>query len=399
MAARAVAQASAAQRVLAARRVPLPAAAAAPRAPPLRTRCAVTPHVAQRNAQLSSQALPTRAHAVAQASRKPRGRPRRTSAAPARRALPRWAALPALGGFLLTWGLSRLASPPSASADLGEAGGALGSIFSALVVAGVLAGLALSAAPLLGPPPPPLSRAKRSAKSSAADAEADAADLEVTWTLAGVVALIPFTNWVAWLGLALDIDTEDSAGTTGAQQDSADASRRVRYLAFAALYALPYLHSGLSVDALDVVAVLACAAHVQLERIAVTEPRTRLLGGGEQGGEGSLDEWARALRDVADAAAAAGGQKAQEAPSGKQRGRRKAASASAADVAETAQAAAPAAAALARAAGARVAALTAALAALRDEFEEARCCPLFALFLLISFLAFLTRSSPNLALA
>jgi hypothetical protein len=263
---------------------------------------------------------------------------------------------------------------------LGEAGGALGSIFSALVVTGVLAGLALSAAPLLGPPPPPLSRAKRSAKS-AADSEADAADAEVTWTLAGVVALIPFTNWVAWLGLALDIDTEDVAGTTGAP-DSADASRRVRYLAFAALYALPYLHSGLNVDALDVVAVLACAAHVQLERIAVTEPRTRLLGGGEQGGEGSLDEWARALRDVADAA-----QKAQEAPPAKQRGgRRKAASA--ADVAETAQAAAPAAAALARAAGARVAALTAALAALRDEFEEARCCPLFALFLLMRSLHF-----------
>ena len=369
MAARAAAQATAVQRVFAARRVPQPASAAAPRAPLARTRRAAAPHVAQRNPQLPCRAVAARAHAVAEAPRKPRGRPRRTAAAPTRRALPRWAALPALGGFLLTWGLGRLASPPAASADLGEASGALGSMFSALVVTGVLAGLALSAAPLLGPPPPPPGRGKRSSKSSAADKEADAADAEVTWTLAGVVALIPFTNWVAWLGLALDIDT-DEAGT--ADSAAADASRRVRYLAFAALYALPYLHSGLSVDALDVVAVLACAAHVQLERIAVTEPRTRLLGGGDEGGEGSLDEWARTLRDVADAAAAAGGQKSQEAPPGKQRGRRKAASAAAADVAEAAQAAPPAAAALARAAGARVAALTAALAALRDEFEEAR---------------------------
>jgi hypothetical protein len=112
----------------------------------------------------------------------------------------------------------------------------------------------------------------------------------------------------------------------------------------------------------------------QLERIAVTEPRARLLGGGSglEGNEGSLDEWARALRDIADAAAVAGGQQSASATADKDkeplRGRRgKVGEAGAAHAAE-----APAAASLARAAGARVAALTSALAALRDDFEEVR---------------------------
>jgi len=48
------------------------------------------------------------------------------------------------------------------------------------------------------------------------------------------------------------------------------------YWLFAALYAAPALHAGLSVDALSLAATAACAAHLQLERAARTSPTARL---------------------------------------------------------------------------------------------------------------------------
>jgi hypothetical protein len=171
--------------------------------------------------------------------------------------------------FLLLPAFALQAALPHASASAGDAAAAaaassssfLESLTTSTLTAALLAALALSAAPLLTPPPPPQKpqRRRRGAQPTRADDEDAAADAALIWSVAGVVSLIPFTNWVAWVGLALDAsekESDASSANEGARDPNPLVSARVRYFLFAALYAAPYLHSGLRVDALDVVALL-----------------------------------------------------------------------------------------------------------------------------------------------
>ena len=54
-----------------------------------------------------------------------------------------------------------------------------------------------------------------------------------------------------------------------------DEARAPSYYAFAALYALPLVRSGLEVDGFALALLLVGAAHVQAERVAATEPETQ----------------------------------------------------------------------------------------------------------------------------
>ncbi|KAL4433056.1 hypothetical protein ABPG77_006483 [Micractinium sp. CCAP 211/92] len=77
----------------------------------------------------------------------------------------------------------------------------------------------------------------------------------IRWSVMGVLSVLPFINPMAWVFAALDDD---------------DASTLYYSLAF--IYALPYFASGFELDGFAIFSVLLCILHVQLERIAQTEP-------------------------------------------------------------------------------------------------------------------------------
>ncbi|KAA6426412.1 MAG: hypothetical protein FRX49_03523, partial [Trebouxia sp. A1-2] len=85
--------------------------------------------------------------------------------------------------------------------------------------------------------------------------ETDADPEGIKWGVMSVVSFIPLFNWTAWVFAAID-----------------DETQAAKYYAFAAVYALPLIRNGFQFDSFLAVAVLLCAAHVQLERIANTEP-------------------------------------------------------------------------------------------------------------------------------
>mmetsp|Transcript_43756 Transcript_43756/g.109781 ORF Transcript_43756/g.109781 Transcript_43756/m.109781 type:complete len:292 (-) Transcript_43756:310-1185(-) len=90
---------------------------------------------------------------------------------------------------------------------------------------------------------------------------ADADDGFFGWFLAAFLSLVPLANWTAWLVAAQleDAEAEDSSSPT-------------LCYAFAALYALPLLHGGIAPDASDVLILALGALHLQVERVAQTDP-------------------------------------------------------------------------------------------------------------------------------
>lgn len=77
----------------------------------------------------------------------------------------------------------------------------------------------------------------------------------IKWSVMGVLSFLPFLHPLAWIFAALD--DEDSSTV---------------YYSFAFLYALPYIANGLQFDSPAALAMIVGIAHVQLERIAQTEP-------------------------------------------------------------------------------------------------------------------------------
>mmetsp|Transcript_36413 Transcript_36413/g.81030 ORF Transcript_36413/g.81030 Transcript_36413/m.81030 type:complete len:312 (-) Transcript_36413:698-1633(-) len=75
------------------------------------------------------------------------------------------------------------------------------------------------------------------------------------WAVAGVVSCIPLFNWLTWVLPALQ-----------------DDSRAALYYSYAALYIVPLLRSGFDFDTHTLLMLFLCAVHVQMERIARTEP-------------------------------------------------------------------------------------------------------------------------------
>jgi len=111
-----------------------------------------------------------------------------------------------------------------------------------------------------------LSRKRQRSSSGEAAAEGRKARLQreaeeeggFFWTLAAVLSAIPLANWTAWLLLA--------------QADADDGRSPALCYCFAALYAMPALQGGLVPDATDLLLLGLGALHIQVERLARTEP-------------------------------------------------------------------------------------------------------------------------------
>lgn len=117
------------------------------------------------------------------------------------------------------------------------------------VALSVVLGIGLSALPILTGDAK--ERNERRYVQPGPDEEAD----NLKWGIMSVLAAVPFLSPLGWVFGALD-DEESSA----------------LYWSLAALYSLPYLTSGLRLDSFAVATLLAGAVHMQIERVARTEP-------------------------------------------------------------------------------------------------------------------------------
>jgi hypothetical protein len=145
-----------------------------------------------------------------------------------------------------------------------DAGGA-SSALSTLVGAGVLLGLGASA--LRAQP------ALSGDSDAAVDELSDDDDSSLRWGVAGFVSCLPLFGFAAWFLPAMGGEV---AGSSTEPEDPARAQSAQRYLLWAALYGVAYASRGFDAQDPGTWAVaLACAAHVQLERLAFEAERRR----------------------------------------------------------------------------------------------------------------------------
>lgn len=77
----------------------------------------------------------------------------------------------------------------------------------------------------------------------------------IRWGVMSVLSFIPYLSPLAWVFAGLDDETYSSL-----------------YYVYAALYTLPYLTNGLQLNSFVLLSIAAGIAHVQIERLALTEP-------------------------------------------------------------------------------------------------------------------------------
>ena len=245
--------------------------------------------------------------------------------------------------------------------------GVLEPLFTTTVATAVLTSVLVTAWPVLSPrgKPPPR---RRRAQQQLPPAPEEDGDSDIVYGAASVVSCIPFTNWVAWAGLALLADGDGDKG--GGKQQA--ETRAGRYAAFAVVYALPYLHCGLELDNLAVFSLLVGIAHMQLE-FALQRDGGNGGNGGNNGGDdlqASINDWLSTWtqppnrQQMQQTRRALGPPKARPAPARR----------SAADTPDEALEAGPRASSpsVARQLGERVGELTAQLATLRTDFAAGK---------------------------
>ena len=153
-----------------------------------------------------------------------------------------------------------------ARAVAADAGGA-SSALNLLVGSGVLLGLgsaALRARPALS------AGFQTRGPVDAPDSDDDDSDLR--WGVAGFVSCLPLFGFAAWFLPAMGGEV---AGSSRDPDDAARAQRAQKYLRWAALYGVAYAARGFDpADPGTWAVAAACAAHVQLERLAF-EAETR----------------------------------------------------------------------------------------------------------------------------
>jgi hypothetical protein len=243
--------------------------------------------------------------------------------------------------------------------------GVLEPLFTTTVATAVLTSVVVTAWPALSPQGKAPPRRRR-AQQRLPPAPEDDVDSDLVYGAASVVSCIPFTNWVAWAGLALLADNDKEKKSSGQEQAEARAGR---YAAFAVVYALPYLHCGLELDSLAVFSLLVGIAHMQLE-FALQR------GDGGNGGNGgddlqsSINDWLSAWtqppnsRQMQLPRKALGPPQAQPAPA-----RRSASETPDAALEAGSRSSSPS---VARQLGERVGELTAQLATLRTDFAAGK---------------------------
>jgi hypothetical protein len=160
------------------------------------------------------------------------------------------------GRLCLTKPFRRAPRPTRPRQPIGRPQAALWSLPDAITDAlkvGTLAGIALatglSLLPIL------TGDAKERNEQRFVRPNADESADNIKWGVMSALTLLPFLNPMAWVFGALD-----------------DPDSAYLYWSFAALYTLPYVRSGFELDGLAVAALLLGIVHVQVERIAQTEP-------------------------------------------------------------------------------------------------------------------------------
>ena len=152
-----------------------------------------------------------------------------------------------------------------ARAVAADAGGA-SSALNLLVGSGVLLGLgsaALRARPALS------AGFQTRGPVDAPDSDDDDSDLR--WGVAGFVSCLPLFGFAAWFLPAMGGEV---AGSSRDPDDAARAQRAQKYLRWAALYGVAYAARGFDpADPGTWAVAAACAAHVQLERLAFEAER------------------------------------------------------------------------------------------------------------------------------
>ena len=152
-----------------------------------------------------------------------------------------------------------------ARAVAADAGGA-SSALNLLVGSGVLLGLgsaALRARPALS--------ADFQARGAVDSLDSDDDDSGLRWGVAGAVSCLPLFGFAAWFLPAMGGEV---AGSSRDPDDAARAKKAQRYLRWAALYGVAYAARGFDpADPGTWAVAAACAAHVQLERLAFEAER------------------------------------------------------------------------------------------------------------------------------
>jgi hypothetical protein len=122
---------------------------------------------------------------------------------------------------------------------------------------GIALSLALSALPILTGESKERNEARYNRPSQDEGVE------NIRWSVMAVLSFLPFIHPLSWIFAALDSDNASSSSTT---------TTTTLYFSFALLYSLPYLANGIEFDSAAALALVVGVAHVQLERIAQTEP-------------------------------------------------------------------------------------------------------------------------------
>ena len=152
-----------------------------------------------------------------------------------------------------------------ARAVAADAGGA-SSALNLLVGSGVLLGLgsaALRARPALS--------ADFQARGAVDSLDSDDDDSGLRWGVAGAVSCLPLFGFAAWFLPAMGGEV---AGSSRDPDDAARAKKAQRYLRWAALYGIAYAARGFDpADPGTWAVAVACAAHVQLERLVFEAER------------------------------------------------------------------------------------------------------------------------------
>lgn len=120
-------------------------------------------------------------------------------------------------------------------------------VLDAAAFAAVTGGLALSALPLL--------TGKAAKQNANRPFNEDTEEENFLYSLASGIAILPYANWTAWVLRAFN-----------------EESNAALYYAIASAYAVPWVTHDLRLDGFTVLMLLLGAVHVQVERVAATQP-------------------------------------------------------------------------------------------------------------------------------
>lgn len=142
---------------------------------------------------------------------------------------------------------SKRAAVPFASSTRALLPQPLAAVLDVAALAAVTGGLALSALPLL--------TGKAAKQNANRPFNEDSEEEDFLFSLASGIAILPYANWTAWVLRAFN-----------------EESNAALYYAIATAYAVPWVTHDLRLDGFTVLMLLLGAVHVQVDRVAATQP-------------------------------------------------------------------------------------------------------------------------------